>query len=179
MMIDDCEVWDYSTAVRDIITAKGLHHISTLRIVDLLGIPNTENLTKEEYLTHAGCYRRELVAKFSPVNYDSLEAVRNDKDTCMTYRGYIKFLTKDLRHSRLGVELGSEKRKYKDAIERLALKMIYRGKVSSLYFSSAQNSKAKFFELCRHSRLPSRLSARAMYDCQYIHLLDKPSSRSL
>jgi hypothetical protein len=49
----------------------------------------------------------------------------------MTYRGYIKFLTKDLKHTRLAKETqgkGSPKRSYKDAIEKLALDMIYRGK---------------------------------------------------
>lgn len=131
MGISDSEVWEYSTAVRDIITAKGLRHIDTLRIVDLLDShPHSENLTKEEYLIHAGCYRRELVAKYSPLNFDSREAVNNDKDTCMTYKGYIKFLTKDLAHSNLVTEThGSPKKRYKEAIEKLALKMIARGKV--------------------------------------------------
>lgn len=101
-----------------------------MRIVDLLEIEHTENLTREEYLTHAGCYRRELCAKFAPKDFDAREAVRNDKDTCMTYRGYIKFLTKDLRYSPLGLQFANEKRKFKDAIEKLALQMIYRGKVS-------------------------------------------------
>lgn len=137
MMIDDSEVWDYSSAVRDIITDKELKHISTLRIVDLLGYENTEKLGREEYLTHAGCYRREMVARYSIPGFDSREAVRNDKDTCMTYRGYIKFLTKDLKHSRLAAESQSKK-KFKDAIEELALKMISRGKVSSPPFSRTE-----------------------------------------
>lgn len=130
MTIDDSEVWDYSSAVRDIINDKELHHVSALRIVDLLDYPNTESLGREEYLAHAGCYRRELVARYGIPDFDSREAVRNDKDTCMTYRGYIKFLTKDLKYTRLATDSQS-KRKYKDAIEELALKMIHRGKVSS------------------------------------------------
>jgi pyoverdine/dityrosine biosynthesis protein Dit1 len=131
MDVPDSEVWEYSKAIRDIITAKGLHHIDTLRIVDLLDThPHSENLTKEEYLIHAGCYRRELIAKYSPLSFDSREAVSNDKDTCMTYKGYIKFLSKDLAHSKLATEThGSSKKRYKEAIEKLALKMIARGKV--------------------------------------------------
>lgn len=136
MMIDDSEVWDYSSAVREIISNKDLHHISSLRIVDLLDHPHTENLGREEYLTHAGCYRRELIAKYGVADFDSREAVRNDKDTCMTYRGYIKFLTKDLKHSRLATESQSKK-KFKDTIEELALKMIHRGKVTSPSLSFA------------------------------------------
>ena len=101
MGVEDSEVWDYSTAIQDIIRAKELHHISALRIVDLLGHSNTKNLTKEEYLVHAGCYRQELVAKYSPVSFDAREAIKKDTDICMTYRGYIKFLSKDLKHSKL------------------------------------------------------------------------------
>lgn len=130
MMIEDAEVWDYSTAVRGILVAKELNHVNTLRIVDLLGTPRSEALTKEEYLKNASSYRDELVEKYEPKNFDSREAVRSDKDTCMTYRGYIKFLTKDLRHGRFAKENPS-KRQYRDAIEALALKMIGRGKVSS------------------------------------------------
>lgn len=129
-MIEDSEVWDYSSAVRDIIKDKELHHISAHRIVDLLGYPLTDNLGREEYLIHAGCYRRELVAKYGVPDFNSREAIRNDKDTAMTYRGYIKFLTKDLKHSRLATDSQS-KRKFKDTIEDIALKMIHRGKVNS------------------------------------------------
>lgn len=136
MMIDDAEVWDYSTAVRDILVTKELNHVNTLRIVDLLDSSNSEVLTKEKYLKNASSYRDELVEKYGPKNFDSREAVRSDKDTCMTYRGYIKFLTKDLRQGRFAKENPS-KRQYKDAIEALALKMIARGKVSSIAHSLA------------------------------------------
>lgn len=132
MGISDSEVWDYSTAVRDIIEHKELHHLKTMRIVDLLDHPHTESLNREEYLIHAGCYRRELLAKYSPANFNASEAVRNDKDTTMTYRGYIKFLTKDLMYSSIANETQAQsnpKKKYKEAIEDLAYKMIARGRV--------------------------------------------------
>ncbi|MCJ1389440.1 hypothetical protein MMC18_002297 [Xylographa bjoerkii] len=141
MMIPDSEVWDYSTAIRDIIVAKDLKHIKSFHIVDLLDFHTTQHLTREEYLIHAGCYRRELIAKFSPKNFDSRESVREDKDTCLTYRGYIKFLTKDLKYSPLGMEFANEKRKYKDAIEKLAYDMILRGKI----FAAAVNAKCGNF----------------------------------
>ena len=133
MGISDAEVWDYSTAVREIIKTKDLKHISTLRIVDLLGHADTKNLDREEYIIHAGCYRRELVAKFGPANFDARQAVINEEDTCLTYRGYIKFLTKDLMYSQLATDTASQpspKKRYKDAIEALAYQMIHRGKVS-------------------------------------------------
>ena len=51
----------------------------------------------------------------------------------MTYRGYIKFLVKDLRHTSLAKDaLGHELsgKKYKLAVQKVALAMIERGKVS-------------------------------------------------
>ncbi|KAI4123483.1 MAG: hypothetical protein LQ338_004259 [Usnochroma carphineum] len=131
MGIGDSEVWDYSTAVRKVIEGKELHHVSALRIVDLLGHSSTKDLTREEYLIHAGCYRRELVARYGPRNFDSRAAVREEEDTCMTYRGYIKFLTKDLMHSKLATDTHDQqnpKKRYKEAIENLAYQMITRGK---------------------------------------------------
>ena len=141
MGIEDSEVWDYSTAIRDIIQAKDLHHITALRIVDLLDHPNTEKLTKEEYLVHADCYRRELVAIYSPVGYDAREAIKKDTDICMTYRGYLKFLTKDLKNSKVAEEAQRQenpKKRYKEAIESLGLKMITRGKVSTMNISKQE-----------------------------------------
>jgi pyoverdine/dityrosine biosynthesis protein Dit1 len=143
MGIEDAEVWDYSTAIRDIIKAKELRHITALRIVDLLSHSATENLTREEYLIHAGCYRRELVAKFSPGEFDPRQAIKKDADICLTYRGYIKFLTKDLKYSRVAEETQRQenpKKRYKEAIENIALSMITRGKVSPVNISNQDQS---------------------------------------
>ena len=130
--ISDTDVWAYSIAIREIIKNKELRYIRTLRIVDLLGHARTVELTKDEYLTHAGCYRRELIAEYAPKNLDLRGAIRSEVDTCMTYTGYIKFLLKDLRHSplakdALGQKLSGEK--YKAAVKKIALAMIERGKV--------------------------------------------------
>ncbi len=130
--ISDTDVWDYSTAIRDIIKAKQLLYISTLRIVDLLGHERTAELTREEYLTHAGCYRHELIAKYAPKDLDLRGAIRSEVDTCMTYTGYVKFLLKDLRHSSLAKDALGQKisgEKYKVAVKKIALAMIERGKV--------------------------------------------------
>ena len=181
MGIDDNEVWDYSTAVRDIIESKELRHLKTMRIVDLLDHPHTNSLNREEYLIHAGCYRRELLAKYAPVDFNASEAVRNDKDTTMTYRGYVKFLTKDLMHSRIANETQTQsnpKKKYKEAIEDLAYKMISRGKVRSNPKNDEERSKLmKVF--IRHLLLPLRPSVKVVYASQSIHQPDRPSFRCL
>ncbi|KAF2201234.1 Clavaminate synthase-like protein [Delitschia confertaspora ATCC 74209] len=142
MGISDAEVWEYSTAVRNIIIEKELKHVDTLRIIDILGTHDKkgDELTREEYLIHAGCYRRELVAMYAPKDFDPRDAVRNDKDICLTYKGYIKFLTKDLMHSKLYEEMQktkNPKKFYKKAIEELAYKMIYRGKAFAAAIATA------------------------------------------
>lgn len=129
MGISDSDVWDYSAAVRDIIRVKELRYISTLRIVDLLGHANTGEMTREEYLTHAGCYRRELIAKFAPKDLDVRRAILKEADTCMTYRGYIKFLLKDLWHSALAKDAAGQKltgEKYRLAVKKVATAMVAR-----------------------------------------------------
>ena len=90
-------------------------------------------MTKEEYLAHAGCYRRELTARFAPRDLDLRAAILNEPDTCMTYKGYAKFLNKDLRHSPMAIdEFGRKKlsgEKYRVAVKKIAMAMIERGKV--------------------------------------------------
>jgi len=129
MGISDEEVWEYSEGVRDIITEKDLKYVDTLRIADILGTHEQkgEDLTREEYLMHAGCYRRELVAMWAPKDFDGRQAVRNDKDIGMTYKGYIKFLTKDLAHSKVRERVqntSNPNKRFKKEIEQLAYKMI-------------------------------------------------------
>lgn len=156
MGIDDSEVWDYSTAIRKIIETKELTHLKTLRISDLLDHEHTKELTRKEYLIHAGCYRRELVAKFGPINFDARTTVREDQDTCMTYRGYIKFLTKDMMYSQLATDAqnaSNPKKRYKDAMEDLAYQMITRGKVSLRRPVSSMKSSSGYNRLIRFARL--------------------------
>ena len=124
---------EYSTAIRDIIKAKEFRYISTLRIVDLLRHARTGELTMEEYLTHAECYRRELIARYAPKDFDARGAILNDVDIRRTYGGYIKFLQKDLRHSSLAKDALGQRLsgwKYKAVIKKIALTMIGCGKVS-------------------------------------------------
>lgn len=115
------------------IQARGLHFIKTLRIVDLLGHDRTQELTRDEYLAHAGCYRRELIARFTPKNLDVLRAIESEPDTCTTYKGYASFLSKDLKYSAMARnDLGQRlsKKGYGAALKKIAVTMIGRGKVN-------------------------------------------------
>ena len=136
--ISDSDVWDYSIGVRNLIKSKHLRYLSTLRIVDLLDHQRSDVLTREEYLLHAGCYRREMVAKFAPKDLNLREAIRNEPDTCMTYLGYVKFLIKDLRNTAINKDAKGKKlsgEKMKQACKKIALAMIERGKVCLKYNS--------------------------------------------
>ena len=87
----------------------------------------------EEYLTHAGCYRRELIARYAPKDLDTRGAICNEIDTRMTYMGYLKFLQKDLKHTSLAKDASGQRLsgwKYKAVTKKIALAMIERGKVS-------------------------------------------------
>ncbi|PYI17934.1 Clavaminate synthase-like protein [Aspergillus violaceofuscus CBS 115571] len=92
---DGLVVWDYGEALRQIAVARNLAHIRFIRLADLLGHPGS---TKEFYLAHASCLRRELALRFQDPAFDSREAIKADMEILLTYRGYIEFLTKDLAH---------------------------------------------------------------------------------
>lgn len=108
--------------------AKKFRNIKFVRIGHLLGGYYSDTLTKHEYLTHAGCYRRELIAKFEDPTYNPHEHILNDKDTCLTYRGYLKFLFHDLKYSSM-IEPTWSHTRYKKYVKEVATAMIVRGKV--------------------------------------------------
>ncbi|MCJ1436518.1 hypothetical protein MMC27_005897 [Xylographa pallens] len=127
LRIPDEEVWAYGESLREMAVSKGLQHIRFARIVDVLGIHHN-SLEKDEYTTHASCYRRELIANFSDPNFDVKRQIRDDKDTCMTYRGYLKFLAVDLKRCS-SIEVTSTKGKFKKHVKQVATAMIIRGKI--------------------------------------------------
>ncbi|MCJ1399865.1 hypothetical protein MMC11_003068 [Xylographa trunciseda] len=125
--IADDEVWEYGECLRALAISKGLQYIRFSRIGDVLGIHHN-GLKKDEYMTHASCYRRELIAKFGDPNFDVRRQIKDDKDTCMTYRGYLKFLAVDLKRCS-STEVTSTKAKFKNHVKDVATAMIVRGKI--------------------------------------------------
>ena len=110
---------------------KGLRHVKFIRLFELLKHPwfpskNPED-AKTAYLAHASCLRRELMSLFGDPTFDADEAIKTDNDTCLTYRGYIKFLTKDLAHQEETLALS--KRARQNQISQIARQMIIRGKM--------------------------------------------------
>lgn len=61
--------------------------------------------------------------------FDSRILCIYDEDTCLTYRGYIKFLETDLQ-TVYPIGEGRSKNKYKKGMADIAKQMLYRGDVS-------------------------------------------------
>ncbi|KAJ5089076.1 hypothetical protein N7532_007760 [Penicillium argentinense] len=129
--VPDETVWDYGETLRQMAVEKGLHHVKFIRLFELLEHPWFKTETPEDakayYLAHASCLRRELMFVFGDPSFDPDEAIKTDNDTCLTYRGYIKFLTKDLAHQEATISLS--KRARQTQISQTARQMIVRGKM--------------------------------------------------
>ena len=126
----DETVWDYGETLRKMAVEQELHHVKFIRLFELLEHPwiqtSSPQEAKEHYLAHANCLRRELVYRFGDPTFDAAEAIRNDNDTCLTYRGYIKFLTKDLAYQE--DKQFTTKKARQARITDIARSMIVRGK---------------------------------------------------
>ncbi|KAJ5191899.1 uncharacterized protein N7498_010884 [Penicillium cinerascens] len=129
--VSDETVWDYGEALRQMAVERGLRHVKFIRLFELLEHPwvktDSSDAAKAFYLAHASCLRRELMYKHGDPDFDADEAIKTDNDTCLTYRGYIKFLTKDLAHQSQ-IQLLS-KRARQSQIAQIARQMIVRGKM--------------------------------------------------
>ncbi|KAJ5626626.1 hypothetical protein N7528_004053 [Penicillium herquei] len=129
--VPDKVVWDYGETLRQMAVEKGLTHVKFIRLFELLEHPwfktDSPEAAKAYYLSHACCLRRELMFVFGDPTFNADEAIKTDNDTCLTYRGYIKFLTKDLAHQKQPESLS--KRGRQAQIAYTARQMIIRGKM--------------------------------------------------
>ncbi|MCJ1378565.1 hypothetical protein MMC17_001664 [Xylographa soralifera] len=155
--VPDEEVWEYGESLREMAVSKGLQNIRFARIGDVLGIHHN-SLKKDEYTTHASCYRRELIAKFGDLSFDVRRQISDDKDTCMTYRGYLKFLAVDLKRCS-SIEVTSTKGKFKKYVRDVAIAMIVRGKI---FAKALQSGFSDYVRLSIHpsigrTKLPIQL----------------------
>ncbi|KAI9933125.1 hypothetical protein MW887_007596 [Aspergillus wentii] len=147
--VPDETVWDYGEALRKMAIEKELHHVKFIRLFELLDHPwipqSNEETAKYFYLAHAQCLRRELMFRFGDPTFDADTAIRTDNDTCLTYRGYIKFLTKDLAHQE-DTQFTS-KRARAAHIGRTARSMIVRGK---MFAAAIKTNRSDYVRLSIH-----------------------------
>lgn len=128
---------------------KDLHHVKFIRLFELLNHPwipyTTPEAAKSYYLAHAQCLRRELMFRFEDPNFDATKAIKTDNDTCLTYRGYIKFLTKDLAHQD-DAQFSSKKARERHIAET-ARAMIVRGK---MFAAAIRANRSDYVRLSIH-----------------------------
>jgi pyoverdine/dityrosine biosynthesis protein Dit1/alpha-ketoglutarate-dependent taurine dioxygenase len=143
--VSDDDVWEYGEALRQMAAERHLGHLKFVRIWDLLEHPGPENgnSAREFYRAHAACLRRELIYRYQTPSLNIDDAIRNEEDTCLTYRGYLKFLAKDLTYH--PEVQGVPKKKAERFLGDVARQMLVRGK------SFAAAIKARFGDCVRLS----------------------------
>ncbi|KAK9419714.1 putative TauD/TfdA-like domain-containing protein [Seiridium unicorne] len=124
--VADSDVWAYGEALRAISSRNGLKHIEFSRLQDLVHIAVPNELDQIVYVSNATNFRHALLSRFSNPDFDASLRIRNDEDTCMTYRGYIKFLSTDLQDV-YPVGQARTKSQFKRGIEYVAKQMLFRG----------------------------------------------------
>ncbi|TQN63864.1 Spore wall maturation protein DIT1, partial [Colletotrichum shisoi] len=125
--VPDKEVWAYGETLRDLAAEKNLSNIEFSRLQDLVHLPNLPSRLEEiTYVANATNFRRALLNTFGRADYDPSKEISQNQDTCLTYRGYIKFLETDLRHV-YPVGEDRSKTKFKTGIEYISKQMLQRG----------------------------------------------------
>ncbi|EER37615.1 pyoverdine/dityrosine biosynthesis protein [Histoplasma capsulatum var. duboisii H88] len=131
--ISDKEVWAYGQAVRKLAVDTGCSNINFVRLVHLLGeVQMGEPLSEKQYLKDASWFRTQLYERNIPDNFDVSKLISNDPDTTLTYRGYIKFLEKDLDNDASSGDSSVSKRQIKKGHEATARNMIARGRAFAI-----------------------------------------------
>lgn len=122
----------YGQNLRRLSVTKGFDFIAFSRLKDLVNVNVNvpDELDEMTYVANASYFRLALLNEFSRSNFDASLRISEDEDTCLTYRGYIKFLSIDLQHVYPVGEDRSNK-KYKRGVEYIAKKMLARGDVST------------------------------------------------
>ncbi|KAJ5548943.1 hypothetical protein N7513_006177 [Penicillium frequentans] len=145
--VSDEAVWNYGEALRRMAIDKEFHHIRFIRLIDLLDHPiplsSNDDAARAYYLAHASCLRRELEFRFGNPGFDVHQSIKNDEDVCRTYRGYLKFLTKDM-----APQLSSKSKREKTAsISHVARSMIVRGQ---MFAAAVRANRGDYIRLSIH-----------------------------
>lgn len=154
-------MWTYGKALRTLAKAR-FPHIKFSRLSRLISEDCKEATTMDEYVLKAPWYREQIMNKYLPVNFDVGAELIDDKNSLMTYRGYIKFLGADLKHSedRQGLSRSQVKRMN----EMTAKKMIVRGKVILYMIGSSLVKLISIGFLKRHQQGISQ-RCQTIYSC--------------
>ncbi|KAK7943568.1 uncharacterized protein PG986_012681 [Apiospora aurea] len=127
--VSDRDVWAYGTALRQMSAEKGFsRHIGFARLKDVVQIQADlpDELDEIVYVCNASNFRHAFLAAFGDERLDVSCRIKEDDDTCMTYRGYIRFLSTDLQNV-YPTGPGRSKSQYKKGVQYIAKMMLKRG----------------------------------------------------
>lgn len=128
--VSDRDVWIYGQTLRNISESSGFNHIRFVPLRDLLGVLDlSEPVSEETYVAQAQNFRDKMSQLYTPAGFDIRQEISKNEDAAATYRGYIKFLSKDLANTKT-YETKISKNAIKKRNEVVARKMMTRGKVS-------------------------------------------------
>lgn len=105
--VSDETVWNFGQGVRQLAADNGLENLSFLRLWDLLDHPG-DFQSKEYYLAHSACIRRELKYRFGDAKFEADMANTSTSDMQMTHTKYLEFLSQDLALNERHVALSPE-----------------------------------------------------------------------
>ncbi|KAK3389571.1 putative pyoverdine/dityrosine biosynthesis protein [Podospora didyma] len=124
--VPDKEVWAYGQGLRALAVEKRFKNIKFSRLDDLLHTNLADDLSEMAYVANATDFRRLLLNNYGKPNWDSSQEISNNEDTCLTYRGYLRFLETDLEHV-YPVGPDRSKSRYKNGIKYISKQMLARG----------------------------------------------------
>lgn len=130
--VPDRNVWAYGEGLRAMSAAKEFNNIKFNRLKDLVHVDVPDEMDEITYVTNATNFRLALLNSFSKRDYDVDLKIADNEDTCLTYRGYLKFLETDLQ-TIYPITGERSRKKYKKGLGYIAKQMLFRGDVSKAY----------------------------------------------
>ncbi|KAL3302174.1 Glutamyl-tRNA(Gln) amidotransferase [Colletotrichum asianum] len=125
--IPDADYFDYGVQLRELARREGFSHIQFVRLVDVLGLGNGDDMSKDEHLAAADTCRREMEQRFLGSDLSVPGEVRAHPDTALTYQKYVRSAREDLRWGpEVEPDITSDAAKYAAETERIAERMTQR-----------------------------------------------------
>jgi pyoverdine/dityrosine biosynthesis protein Dit1 len=94
--IPDADFYDYGVKLRSMAQAKGFLHIKFKRLMDVLDIGESDQLSREVYLAAVDTCRVEMENRFLIPDFNLEEKIRNNQDTFLTFQKFMKSAREDV-----------------------------------------------------------------------------------
>lgn len=89
LSITDEDVYHYGSGLRQMAVTKGFNRLKFLRMMDLIGLHDSPDMTKEQYLATVGMSRKTLAEKYGDPDFNARQAILKDPDMDLTYCGLV------------------------------------------------------------------------------------------